>query len=531
MGINLKNVFNENEDELVVNRSRNAIKTLIIMSAVVAVVIVIAVIVKYSGDKDAVRRNKIIQDIKVLESAVENKSNEYRINSTSTELVGLSLEDSPYSITTNGITEEYRYGYYYVTPEMLGNLTNALNLPNEYYIVNYDTYDVINCNGVVYQKSKYYSMEDILLIEKGMKPSPKQIIRTAADLEKIRSNPSGYFRLSGNIDMSQYAYGEGWNPIANFSGTLDGRGYTISNLMIARPSTKNVGLFGELLSTAKITNLTFENVSIGGGEYVGTLAGVGAGSISHVSVRGGTVIGQTNYTGGLVGSQNNGTISNCKVSVDRINGSSSVGGVVGILYSGTLTRCSARATISGNDSIGGVVGTVSVSSATYVQEVAGDTTLNGMKDIGGIVGKIQILTNNKLDFANSYAKGAINGTVTNAGGLIGSISSIQDANISFKALYTTLDILVKGTTTGGSIGYTDIAVTSTVSLADCFWEKDLAPGENLKDIGDRASGTFVLSFDSESYSDMRIRSTFANWNFDIWGINEREDTPYLKWQI
>ena len=111
MGINLKNVFNENEDELVVNRSRNAIKTLIIMSAVVAVVIVIAVIVKYSGDKDAVRRNKIIQDIKVLESAVENKSNEYRINPTSTELVGLSLEDSPYSITTNGITEEYRYGY------------------------------------------------------------------------------------------------------------------------------------------------------------------------------------------------------------------------------------------------------------------------------------------------------------------------------------------------------------------------------------------------------------------------------------
>ena len=331
--------------------------------------------------------------------------------------------------------------------------------------------------------------------------------------------------------MSQYAYGEGWNPIANFSGTLDGRGYTISNLMIARPSTKNVGLFGELLSTAKITNLTFENVSIGGGEYVGTLAGVGAGSISHVSIKGGTVIGQTNYTGGLVGSQNNGTISNCKVSVDRINGSSSVGGVVGILYSGTLTRCSAKATISGNDSIGGVVGTVSVSSATYVQEVAGNTTLNGMKDIGGIVGKIQILTNNKLDFANSYAKGAINGTVTNAGGLIGSISSIQDANISFKALYTTLDILVKGTTTGGSIGYTDIAVTSTVSLADCFWEKDLAPGENLKDIGDRASGTFVLSFDSKSYSDMRIRSTFANWNFDIWGITEREDTPYLKWQI
>lgn len=531
MGINLKNIFNENGDELVVNRSRNAIKTLIIMSVVVAVVIVVAVIVKYSGDKDAIRREKIIQDIKVLESAVENRSNEYRINPTSTELIGLSLQDSPYAITTNGITEEYRYGYYYVTPELLVSLTNALNLPNEYYIVNYDTYDVINCTGVVYEKVRYYSMEDILLIEKGIKPSAKQIIRTAADLEKIRSNPNGYFRLSGNIDMSQYEYGEGWNPIANFGGTLDGRGYTISNLTISRPSTKNVGLFGELLSTAKITNLTFENVSVGGGEYVGTLAGVGAGNISHVNIKGGTIIGQTNYTGGLVGSQNNGTISNCKVNVDRINGSSSVGGVVGILYSGTLTRCSAKSSISGNDAIGGVVGLVSVSSATYIQEVASSTTLNGSKDIGGIVGKVQILTSNKLDFANSYARGTINGTVTNAGGLVGTISSIDDANIAFKALYTTMDILVKGTTTGGSIGYTDIAVTSTVSLADCFWEKDLAPGEVLNDIGDRAKGTFVLSFDSKSYDDMRIRSTFANWNFDIWGIKEREDTPYLKWQI
>ena len=62
------------------------------------------------------------------------------------------------------------------------------------------------------------------------------------------------------------------------------------------------------------------------------------------------------------------------------------------------------------------------------------------KDIGGVIGKIEILTNNKLDFENSYAKGTINGTNTNSGGLVGSISSIGDANIVFKALYTTVEI-------------------------------------------------------------------------------------------
>lgn len=529
MGINLKNVFTENEEELVVNRSKNAIKTLIFMAIGVSVVIVIAVIANNWVDKDAVRREKIIHDIKVVATAVENRSKDYKTNSA--ELVGMSLKDTPYTIEANGITEEYRYGYYYVTPELLSSLTNALNLPSEYYIVNYDTYDVINVGGVVYNKSKYYAIEDLLLIEKGVKPAQKQVIRSVADLEKIRANPNGYFRLSANLDMSTYSLGEGWKPIEQFGGTIDGRGYTISNLTISRPSTKNVGLFGELLSTAKITNITFENVSISGGEYVGTLAGVGAGSISHITIVGGNVIGQTNYTGGLVGSQNNGTISNCKVNIEKINGAEAVGGVVGILYSGTLTKSSAKCTISGNQALGGIVGKVSVSDATYIQEVAGNTTLNGMKDIGGIVGNIQILSNKKLDFANSYARGTINGTTTNSGGLVGSISTIDDADIIFKALYTTVDILSKGTTTGGAVGYTDIAITSAVSISSCFWEKDLAPGEFLNSVGDRAKDTFVLSFDSKSYDEMRIRSTFANWSFDVWGIKEREDTPYLNWQI
>ena len=56
-------------------------------------------------------------------------------------------------------------------------------------------------------------------------------------------------------------------------------------------------------------------------------------------------------------------------------------------------------------------------------------------------------------------------------------------------------------------------------------------GEVLKDIGDKATNTFILSFDSKSEDEMRIRNTFVNWNFDIWGIDERIDTPYLKWEV
>ena len=64
--------------------------------------------------------------------------------------------------------------------------------------------------------------------------------------------------------MTQYASGQGWKPVDEFSGKLDGRGYTISNLKINRPSEQYVGLFGKVTADAKIINVTFENVNIVG---------------------------------------------------------------------------------------------------------------------------------------------------------------------------------------------------------------------------------------------------------------------------
>ena len=98
--------------------------------------------------------------------------------------------------------------------------------------------------------------------------------------------------------------------------------------------------------------------------------------------------------------------------------------------------------------------------------------------------------------------------------------------------YLDLQIVLEGKEL---FGYTDISITSAISLGsdgECFWEKDLAPGEFLNSIGSQANNTFTLSFDDKSYAEMRIANTFVNWNFkDIWGINERVNTPYLKWEI
>ena len=55
------------------------------------------------------------------------------------------------------------------------------------------------------------------------------------------------------------AVAEGWAPIGDFSNsytaTFDGRGHTISNLYINRPSASDVGLFGVLGAGSNLRNL------------------------------------------------------------------------------------------------------------------------------------------------------------------------------------------------------------------------------------------------------------------------------------
>lgn len=540
MGLGLKNIFNDNEEELVVNKSKKAIRTLIYMAVAVTLFLVVILILDSTGvlRKDKVRKENIIHDIKVVQEAVKLKANEHRVNPTLVELIGETLDDSGLTLEINGVVEEYRYGYYLLRPETLKELTTALILPNENYIVNYDTYDVINWDGIKYEGMRYHSIEDLLLVEQGKEPVKKQIIRTVADLEKMRQNPNGYFKLSGNLDLSEYQLGEGWKPIEQFNGTLDGRGYTISNLKIHRPSAINVGLFGSLTSTAKVTNVKFENVKVSGGQYVGALAGISAGNISHVQVLTGDVAAQTNYVGGLVGSQNGGNITNCIVTVKTVTGKQDVGGIVGTMTSGTLTKSGARTIITSEQSAGGVIGSVLlklVDTAAEIHEVCSNVQITCPQNVGGLIGEIGVVSDNKVVLKNSYSKGVINGPNRNSGGYVGYISSVGIASINFGALYTTVDILQKSNTSGGCIGYTDISITSAISLGsngECFWEKELAPGEVLNSIGLQADSTFALSFDDKSYAEMRIANTFVNWDFkDIWGIKERENTPYLKWEI
>ena len=115
-------------------------------------------------------------------------------------------------------------------------------------------------------------------------------INTIEDLDAIRSNLSGEYHLTRDLDFNDdgsyadpankptYTTGTGWDPIGlsywtdPFTGSLDGCGFTIHNLYCDGSAIDNVGLFGGLRGA--IRNLILRDITIiSGGSNVGAFVG------------------------------------------------------------------------------------------------------------------------------------------------------------------------------------------------------------------------------------------------------------------
>lgn len=174
---------------------------------------------------------------------------------------------------------------------------------------------------------------------------------------------------------------------AGFSGSLNGGGFTLSNLLVNRGTTQNVGLFGG--SSGTISNLTVTG-NVTGYVSVGGLVGLQqGGSISGVtSAVNVTGSSGSAYVGGLVGFASGTAIASSSAS-GAISATGAAGGLVGLLYNSTLTNSSASAVVTGRDGrSGGLVGIVEAATVTggsstgTVNGVAGGTSYGVLRDGG-----------------------------------------------------------------------------------------------------------------------------------------------------
>jgi len=134
-------------------------------------------------------------------------------------------------------------------------------------------------------------------------------LSTAGDLYYMTRNPSLSYELTCSINLE----GTEWTPVKNFTGSLNGNGYSISNCVInesvddiaktGENYDQNMGFFGDIEKTGSVTNLKLRDITVNATEdagYIGILVGTSRGSVSGVNVTGTINDDRTDLNGGKI---------------------------------------------------------------------------------------------------------------------------------------------------------------------------------------------------------------------------------------
>jgi len=373
------------------------------------------------------------------------------------------------------------------------------------------------------------------------------IITTATQLQNMNLSLTSDYELGNDIDCSGIANFEpvgGWNGTDPFTGSFDGKGYKITDLVVNRAADDYIGLFGSV-NGATIQNVTIETVTLTGDDWVGGLIGLATDStISNITITGATIVGDARVAG-LIAYVDNCTVTNCN-SAGTVNGGSESGGLIGrtddivistshssctvtmtgaygggligrvyIDASATITKCYATGAISGDDSggLGGLIGRLDGASVSRcyasgaVDDIAGVDARNG-----GLIGWLESGT-----LANVYATGAVSG-VSGAlvGGLVGyaendgEATSTSITNAYSKGAVSGAD----AADMGGLIGVR--SAVATITVTQCFWDTTTSTESDAVGTGDDTGITGHIT------ATMKMLSTFseAGWSIpSIWNIS------------
>lgn len=177
----------------------------------------------------------------------------------------------------------------------------------------------------------------------GSKSEPFMVY-TKEQLAQISQIKGKFYQLGCDITLD-----ENWTPISDFTGVLDGNGYTIRGLCVS--GRDHAGLIANVTGTVK--NLTVYG-DISAGKIAGIIAGENNGSIENC-VAVGTVSVNTDYAGGICG-KNNGIVKNCLASLYSVTSGSFAGGISGGNFGTIETSLAASNVVISDMYAGGISG-------------------------------------------------------------------------------------------------------------------------------------------------------------------------------
>ena len=313
------------------------------------------------------------------------------VNGTLPEGASLQLGDASIKVLTDGNTQ-YVYGANSYGAPMV---PVSAEVPDGYQVMyspNAPTNGKFKIDGFT-KANNYYTVEfvkgDISWYEAN-KDSKSYAFKTADELVGFsllvngstgtRENFEGWtLTLADNINLDGIA----WTPIGQsnaFSGTFDGKGHTIED-MSANVTSGYAGLFGNVRGTVKNVQVTGSVTASGNVRAVGGIVGYSAGGtvqncLSKVNI----LAPQVNCpVGGVVGESSNkpndntasSTVNLCWNEGTVTGGSGSTGGIVGTNSNGKVTNCANFGAVKGSSTAGGIVGIGTTANSYNLGDVTG----------------------------------------------------------------------------------------------------------------------------------------------------------------
>lgn len=353
----------------------------------------------------------------------------------------------------------------------------------------------------------------------GTKAKP-YLVASANTLNGLSASVAGgetyegkYIALSNDIDLSGVAYTPIGSKGAAFSGTFDGKGYTISNMTIGTTETPTTleytGLFGYVNRNAVIRNVNMTKVSIVSAatkmNYNAALIGFCKNKTSDESAEG-VVVDHCHVSGTITVNTNGEAIT-------------MTGGLIGLSNQFSQTRSSSADvditanTGAKNGNVGGLIGFSSINGLVMNCLAAGDISLDsastGSSNIGGVFGGANgVVYNNVVTGAVSAAQDA-----TKAGAISGSAST----STILSECYFDSSKTAKGVGENSAIEGTNAVVDKTTAELT-----DAAMAEQLNNnLSKKSTAAFAAEVSEK-------KPEKADWEQAIAAVTEND---YYAWAI
>ena len=193
----------------------------------------------------------------------------------------------------------------------------------------------------------------------GTKADP-YLVKTLAQLKAVKNYPKRHFKQTANINGNNAKFAPLFSAQTPFSGSYNGAGYTIKNLVIN--GSNETGLFAAVGTSGRIEKLKLSNITVtanGSDACAGSLVGVNWGTVVKCHVADSSVSvpnEQIRPAGGLMGHNGGGTVEGCTARRTTVFGYDA-GGIIGSCKPGNIISCHAYSvSVTGGSAAAGVLG-------------------------------------------------------------------------------------------------------------------------------------------------------------------------------